>query len=505
MQAPAFITPSSNHTLMNYALEMRRVLKQLEQDNFAAGQGWPQRWMTPGSPAAADLHAANTLCVASFVAYVKAAVAVMQTAEAEIGAQHDPGSANEGQLQRSFYFVWSSMHGVCYWFSNWAAFKNWPVMVDLMVAQPVLNTFMAWLLKFIQTGGAVQQTLLACLKEHRIGKRSMSGFIRPSILLLRIASEGSTGEITGFPRGFIATLCCLVCDLASRPLGHRCLVDSLHDQAGSQYDDLIRRVDCHLCKYFEKTVSSGPLNPELFSPAAVEVVKRVVTICHTTPDIPLAQIISIHHHLFNRLRTKLKHEEQPLLEQQQQHTNSSPAISIMDSRRLDTLAATHPCFLTPDPNLLSFFLRSSVRFPESMDVCTQLMCVMLLNWQDNGGLSVFPKAIASLPGVLLHCSRHLCGPMLQQRKQQQQQQRRTQYKKHVTGLLSPNISARSRDQLKPLMLLAQGLYINESRNAEGGWAHAHVMISPCFGTHNVGMPQPPSTSAQPTASAWPNS
>lgn len=486
------LTAARVQTMVEHTQHMQQICEAVREDVAVVGRDGTRRWMAQDAPAAADLHTASKRCAAAFGGLITAAVAAMQRVEAAVSRIEQSAQAfSSSPAVRVFWSMWHTLLATCKWFSSWAPFRYSPVPIDLTTLLPVLNTFTAHLLTFTRSSSATHNLLWSVLEEESVGRHTLFVFTDASILLLSVISALGPSEMcrafNHLPPGFIATLCCLACeaDPTHRTAGGE--IRPIQESIMVKYRYTIRTLEEVMCNCVMCHETVGPsvaINPELFSSAAVELVKRAVSLHHNTPS-KLGDILAAQHTLFILLTTG-----QMLLSTKPGNglnrpppqtrasifatttttttstggTGSSSSISIKD---LD------PSRTTSEGSLLSLYLACSLKHPGSLYSCSRLMLVMASEWQDPETGRTKPKAIRFLPAVLRHCSQHFL--QLMQQQQQQPRQQRTQllqWQQHQRDWsageepISPSCQ-QSVDSLQKVMLRAMGLYISELRASDG--------------------------------------
>lgn len=263
----------------------------------SSSSDWPAKWMAMGAPLAIELHSAHTVCVAAVCAHIAASLAAMQRLKVVLDDASLGVTGSDSRRPRLFMLLWSSMLDVFAWFEKWPPFLISPRPIDLRALYPLLNTLLVWVLKVARRGTAIQQILSAYVTEGEMWQTYVFRVIEFSNLLLRsicmFPPMLAYKSVIRLPPGFIATLCCLACDVDPRSSHEAKRRSSVPcpEMCISHYTQVVCILqivlDTFLGLVSAHASTSG--NQELFSAATVEVVKRVVCLCPITPTLTAEQ------------------------------------------------------------------------------------------------------------------------------------------------------------------------------------------------------------------------
>lgn len=435
--------------------------------------------MAKGDSAAADLKAATTMCVTSFVTFLQAAMSTMQTLEAAIDSpQHATKPESRVMRTRLFFCVWLFSCDACVGLKSCGLFLAGPAQPDLRPLQPVLNMFMAWLLKLIRLGKTTQRSLQDLFKGVQL--QHLYKFMETSALVLHALDGGSSVEIlrgvNSLPPGFISTLCCLACEVApwleqgsSAPYG------LLLEVCVNEYTLLIRHLGASLGLILANPATMSSMiaaNKELACPAAVEVAKRTVFACYTTPSLGMDLTIAAQ----TILRRTLTHcSPMPA------SLNVCPSSSCRPLHHTQpsssSLSSLSPRIVTPDQNMLLLLLRCSVTHPDGLEASTNIMMCMVKRWYGKTAMWMDSRGPACAALVLRYCSHHLCC-LIQQQQHAQQMQRQPGQTLHTTA---HSLTQGQTLGLEMLMLLTLDLLIFKMKSSEwnSGGACTRVFNACC--------------------------
>lgn len=378
-------------------------------------------WVYEHRAAAASLQTSNAQCVGSFGSFIAVATQAMQQLDSDIGVLKQPSRGND-QI-KLFATMWAFASVVCVWFANWGEYFEAPLALDLREVQPILHTFMVWLLTYVRDDAPQHQTLAAFKSLGHTWRVDVYKFMNATIQLLQQLHALQVSEecaaLSAFPSGFFPTLCCLACESDPRPPRHpssqmlACVME--HTAVLATLGNLLGRYTHTVTQEF----LSASIRAELFCPASVEVAKRVVLACHAMPHIAVRNIIIVQSVLARLLALTPPWSAGPSVHSKklsgQTPISTSGSSGSKSSRGAGSMLPQHA---TPNQALLSLLIPYTVKHPEAEESSAYIITNLANFWNVDGSLCGSEKRLTFMAGVLRFCSHVLIRSMRQQKQQQ---------------------------------------------------------------------------------------
>lgn len=453
---------AKKHTnqMVHQAVALKAVLEDISSNVSTITYNWIERWTAVGFPAAAELHFAHTLCIASFRKFLSAAMAAMQRLEVVLNDPKQGITDSSSHRPRMFMIMWTFTYDLCDWLEAWPLLLSSPesLTVRFTALYPTLNKFLAWLLKLVRHGSIVQKILQTYVTEGQVWQVYVFRFMDLAILSLRalckLPPAFGYSSVNSLPTDFIATLCCLACEADPRPQGlTHSGSPSCPEICLNHYTQIICILQVVLDHFFywrsgsnvffmsanaaarAALGTSSGLNPDFFGAASVEVMKRALIFCPSTAALTLENTLDAQRTLY----TLLMHPSSaPSSDSSPSHRVSAPGSNSSTFGRSNNsrasiaaataaaaaaaLAAAAIINLTPrrqtsNHHLLSVLLKCSQRYPEALGGSTSLIGIVATKT----GADLTPQTISLFVTVLRHCSLHLCRSIQHQRSTKQQE------------------------------------------------------------------------------------
>lgn len=332
------------------------------------------------------------------------------------------------------------------WFDSWAPFNADPLAIDLSQLYQPVNVYMAWLLEFVRQNSYTHRMLPAYVKRSTLWLHQICRAFGPSLLLLRTIFNYPAAElydaVTALPPGFLATLCCLACDVEPipmlRPGGMRKKDADPKRENGIQQHTRILITLRHLLRDFEcsheETECSVLPNPELLCTTTVELAKRATLSCCIAANMissdKLDFLEGLSHTLlsYQRMGTPatftlndpqlhFEMDDAGSLGNRTTATSNSSCSSIYltgttttisignNSRSSNNNSKTSliPRKSMQDKDLLTLLLNCSLAYPGSLESNLASMLCVVYTWEGpKHTLGFSPQGVACFPLVLRH-------------------------------------------------------------------------------------------------------
>lgn len=406
------------------------VRKESSKQMFAAGQEWFNTCMARGAPGATDLEAATSQCAAAYAALIGAAVAEMQTLDNSLAsAQQARSNVDKVKL---FVAIWLCACSTSEWWTSWDSFcAACSAPLDLTALQPVLTTFMTWLLGFMRQGSHMCHALPPYYGRAGPDRQQTNIYacMSTALLLLRIQKAQPSAEVcaavANLPSSLLPTLCQLACEVCPSSLENPSAHSDPHkDTCIKRYSKLLYNLQdalLGLVNAHAPILNSAVTNsPALLGSSTLEVLKRAISVFCSTPNTPAGYLDAALYTLSRLLLYSQAAAElgAPLDDRRlhfQPHRDPPNSSRCSDGGSSTSTSATSRAtlpHLKPDTDLLALVARCAIQHPAIMERSTSLMNIVVIGWREHHGST----AVASFATILHHCSYHLRRAMQQRRQ-----------------------------------------------------------------------------------------
>lgn len=375
-------------------------------------------------------------------------------------------------LSRLLSLTWSFLTKTCKWINHWPALAASALPSALAPLQPAMLSVITCLLTSAKAGSGQWQTVLLGFVGGESWLDGESELMDTALLLLDVMCQLPSSEmfaaVDSLPPRFIATLCCLACEVAPQLEGTTAARADPDTGlfTGKHHTHFISRLCYVLGEFVVLPTATQRLRPgrvfilsaDMACPAAQEVFKLGLRVCLASPTATFEMIMEaqtklsqvLHCSQETNLPARSACMSKPLLHGNNASDNSGSSSLI-------------PRQLTSDWELLALLHRCDNRHPLSLMFSVPVVLRMVTQWRtaDGNTRDLQPHEAASLAGVLHYCSRHMCCAIEEQRHALRLSRPPLEHKD-----LADRASA-DRTQVCTLMYMAMGMSFSDLGAGDG--------------------------------------